>query len=60
MNPDEISRDFPILKDVIDGDSASTSLVPEPVHASILEYYRICGANVGAEGRSSPETPPER
>jgi cysteine desulfurase/selenocysteine lyase len=47
MNPEEIKRDFPILKDVIYMDSASTSLTPEPVLASILEYYRSYRANVG-------------
>ncbi|MDF0593101.1 cysteine desulfurase [Methanotrichaceae archaeon M04Ac] len=47
MNPEEIRRDFPLLKDVIYMDSASTSLTPEPVLASILEYYRGYRANVG-------------
>jgi cysteine desulfurase/selenocysteine lyase len=47
MNPEEMRRDFPILKDVIYMDSASTSLTPEPVLASILEYYRGYRANVG-------------
>lgn len=47
MNPEEIRRDFPILKGVIYMDSASTSLTPEPVLASILEYYRGYRANVG-------------
>jgi cysteine desulfurase / selenocysteine lyase len=47
MNLDKIRSDFPILKDVIYMDSASTSLTPEPVLDFMLEYYRKYNANVG-------------
>jgi cysteine desulfurase/selenocysteine lyase len=43
----EIREDFPILEDVIYLDSASTSLTPEPVLESVLDYYRAYKANVG-------------
>jgi cysteine desulfurase/selenocysteine lyase len=44
---DKIRSDFPILKDVIYMDSASTSLTPEPVLETMLKYYREYNANVG-------------
>ena len=47
MNVHEIRADFPILKDVIYLDSASTSLTPEPVLEAVLDYYRCYKANVG-------------
>lgn len=47
MNPERIREDFPILTDVIYMDSASTSLTPEPVLVSVLDYYRGYRANVG-------------
>ena len=47
MKVQDIRRDFPILKDVIYLDSASTSLTPEPVLEAVLDYYRAYKANVG-------------
>ncbi len=47
MNIPAIRADFPILKDIIYMDSASTSLTPEPVLKSIMDYYRGYRANVG-------------
>ena len=47
MNFAEIKTDFPILKDIIYMDSASTSLTPEPVLNAVLKYYREYNANVG-------------
>ncbi len=47
MNVQNIRKDFPILKDVIYLDSASTSLTPEPVLDAVLDYYRSYKANVG-------------
>ncbi len=47
MNFAEIETDFPILKDIIYMDSASTSLTPEPVLNAVLKYYREYNANVG-------------
>jgi len=47
MDVQEIRKDFPILKDVIYLDSASTSLTPEPVLGAVLDYYRSYKANVG-------------
>ncbi|VVB62991.1 Cysteine desulfurase [uncultured archaeon] len=47
MNLQKIRSDFPILKDVIYMDSASTSLTPEPVLETMLKYYREHNANVG-------------
>ena len=47
MKVHEIRADFPILKDVIYLDSASTSLTPEPVLEAVLDYYRAYKANVG-------------
>jgi len=47
MDVQEIREDFPILKDVIYLDSASTSLTPEPVLEVVLDYYRSYKANVG-------------
>ena len=47
MNVDAIRQDFPILKDLIYLDSASTSLTPEPVLEVVLDYYRHYRANVG-------------
>ncbi len=47
MNLEKIISDFPILKDVIYMDSASTSLTPEPVLDFMLKYYREYNANVG-------------
>lgn len=47
MDISAIRADFPILKDIIYMDSASTSLTPEPVLKSILDYYRGYRANVG-------------
>jgi cysteine desulfurase/selenocysteine lyase len=47
MNVDSLRDDFPILKDLIYLDSASTSLTPEPVLKAVLDYYRHYRANVG-------------
>jgi cysteine desulfurase/selenocysteine lyase len=47
MNVDSVREDFPILKDLIYLDSASTSLTPEPVLEAVLDYYRNYRANVG-------------
>jgi cysteine desulfurase / selenocysteine lyase len=47
MDVKEIRKDFPILKDVIYLDSASTSLTPEPVLQAVLDYYHSYKANVG-------------
>ena len=47
MDIQKIRDDFPILQEVIYLDNASTSLTPEPVLASILEYYRKYNASVG-------------
>lgn len=47
MDNQRIRDDFPILKDVIYLDSASTSLTPEPVLEAVLDYYRRYKANVG-------------
>ena len=47
MDIQKIRADFPILKDVIYLDSASTSLTPEPVLDAVLDYYRGYKANVG-------------
>jgi cysteine desulfurase / selenocysteine lyase len=43
----DIRRDFPILKEVIYLDSASTSLTPEPVLQAVMDYYRTYKANIG-------------
>ncbi len=43
----KIRKDFPLLKDVIYLDSASTSQTPEPVLEAVLDYYRSYKANVG-------------
>jgi cysteine desulfurase/selenocysteine lyase len=47
MDVQEIRKDFPITKDVIYLDSASTSLTPEPVLQAVLDYYHSYKANVG-------------
>ncbi|MBN1235542.1 MAG: cysteine desulfurase [Methanotrichaceae archaeon] len=47
MDVQEIKKDFPILKDVIYLDSASTGLTPEPVLEAVLDYYHSYKANVG-------------
>ncbi|MDM7911699.1 MAG: aminotransferase class V-fold PLP-dependent enzyme, partial [Methanotrichaceae archaeon] len=47
MDVAAIRSDFPILEDLIYLDSASTSLTPEPVLQSVLDYYRGYKANVG-------------
>ncbi len=47
MDLDKIRSDFPILKEVIYMDSASTSLTPEPVLDFMLDYYHNYNANVG-------------
>ncbi|MCX6677052.1 MAG: cysteine desulfurase [Methanothrix sp.] len=47
MDVQEIRKDFPILKDVIYLDSASTSLTPEPVLQAVQDYYHSYKANVG-------------
>ncbi len=47
MDSASIRSDFPILEDLIYLDSASTSLTPEPVLQSVLDYYRSYRANVG-------------
>ena len=47
MDVQEIRKDFPILKDVIYLDSASTSLTAEPVLDAVLDYYHSYKANVG-------------
>lgn len=47
MNVPQIRSDFPILKDAVYLDSASTSLTPEPVVQAVLDYYHSYRANVG-------------
>lgn len=47
MDATEIRGQFPILKDIIYLDSASTSLTPEPVIQAVADYYRGYRANVG-------------
>ncbi len=47
MDVSEIRNQFPILKDIIYLDSASTSLTPELVIKSVADYYRSYKANVG-------------
>jgi len=47
MDVQKIRTDFPILKEVVYLDSASTSLTPEPVLEAVLDYYRSYKANVG-------------
>jgi cysteine desulfurase/selenocysteine lyase len=47
MDENAIRKDFPILKNVIYLDSASTSLTPEPVLEAALDYYHSYKANVG-------------
>ncbi len=47
MDIQEIRADFPLLKDVIYLDSASTSLTPQPVLEAVLDYYHSYKANVG-------------
>jgi cysteine desulfurase/selenocysteine lyase len=47
MDVRAIREDFPLVEDVVYLDSASTSLTPEPVLESIMEYYRRYNANVG-------------
>lgn len=47
MDVQRIRADFPILREVIYLDSASTSLTPEPVLQAVLDYYRGYKANVG-------------
>ncbi|MDQ1261146.1 MAG: cysteine desulfurase / selenocysteine lyase [Euryarchaeota archaeon] len=47
MDVQEIRKDFPLLKDVIYLDSASTSLTPEPVLDAVRDYYHSYKANVG-------------
>lgn len=47
MNVPQIRSDFPILKDAVYLDSASTSLTPEPVLQAVLDYYHSYRANVG-------------
>jgi len=47
MDIERIREDFPILRDLIYLDSASTSLTPEPVLQAVLEYYRRYKSNVG-------------
>lgn len=47
MKVQDIRSDFPILKDAVYLDSASTSLTPEPVLNAVLDYYHGYRANVG-------------
>lgn len=47
MNVQDIRSDFPILKDAVYLDSASTSLTPEPVLNAVLDYYHGYRANIG-------------
>lgn len=47
MDERAIREDFPILKEMIYLDSASTSLTPEPVLRDVFDYYRSYRANVG-------------
>jgi len=47
MDIQKIRSDFPILKDVIYLDSASTSLTPEPVLNAVSDYFHSYRANVG-------------
>ncbi|WP_321508701.1 aminotransferase class V-fold PLP-dependent enzyme [uncultured Methanoregula sp.] len=44
---EKIRRDFPLLSDIIYLDSAATSLSPEPVIQSMVEFERNYRANVG-------------
>ncbi|MFA4876031.1 MAG: aminotransferase class V-fold PLP-dependent enzyme [Methanoregula sp.] len=44
---DAMRRDFPLLSDIIYLDSAATSLSPEPVIQSMVEFERNYRANVG-------------
>jgi len=47
MDVERLREDFPLARDVIYLDSASTSLTPEPVLQAVLDYYRQYKANVG-------------
>ena len=47
MEPADARKDFPILKDIIYMDSASTSLCPVPVVRAVDEYEMQYRANVG-------------
>ena len=47
MDVQEIRKDFPVQRDVIYLDSASTSLTAEPVLDAVLDYYHSYKANVG-------------
>jgi len=47
MDVREIRKDFPILKEVVYLDNASTSLTPEPVLEAVWDYYHSYKANVG-------------
>ncbi|MDY6966501.1 MAG: cysteine desulfurase [Halobacteriota archaeon] len=48
MNVKALREDYPILSEgIIYMDSAATSLTPEPVINSILDYYRKYNSNVG-------------
>ena len=47
MDVERLRRDFPLLREIIYLDSASTSLTPEPVLQAVLDYYRGYKANVG-------------
>lgn len=44
---ENIRKDFPILKNIIYLDSASTSLTPKPVVEAIDDYYYNYNANIG-------------
>jgi len=48
VNVEAVKRDFPILenRDVVYLDNAATTLTPEPVIASLMNYYRNLGASV--------------
>lgn len=47
MDIDKIRKDFPLLNEAVYLDNAATSLSPEPVIASLIEYERHYRSNVG-------------
>jgi len=47
LDAEAIRRDFPLLSDIIYLDNAATSLSPEPVIQSMIEFERNYRANVG-------------
>jgi cysteine desulfurase/selenocysteine lyase len=47
ITTEEIRRDFPLLGDIVYLDSAATSLSPEPVLQSLIEFEHCYRSNVG-------------